>query len=447
MAKPYKESGVWSFRLRIRGEDNYRTGFATEALARGESDKLRHALKNTGKPAHKGPWKTSLGEALTDYGREHLPRLKGGEQEAVRINRYLRLAGLPILKLFSVEDEAQITEKSVVYWRVELAVARGPRKIPQGLSAHRQEQAQTTQRSDALRKRLAGGPVADIGSHDIQTLIDNAVTEGKGASTIRLEHALLRHFFNYALHTWKWPLVGGNPALNRELPDLDNARDRVLNNREWKLIGLALEQTRNPYVSNALALLLESAMRCSEALVRVRWQDFNEETCLLMLRKTKAGWRKVPLNPGAMDVMHLLREHAVSFGPVSPAMPVFRLTYEALRAAWTRVCERAGVEGVQLHDLRHTSATRFALELHGNMPVLKIITGHKTDSQLMRYINIKPEAVSRLMHGRPLNHDDAPAGLHVIRAEVVRPLPGAPSLQPQDLPANVVAFVRRGAGP
>lgn len=50
MAKPYKESGVWSFRLRIQGEDIYRTGFATEALARREADNLRHALKNTGKP-------------------------------------------------------------------------------------------------------------------------------------------------------------------------------------------------------------------------------------------------------------------------------------------------------------------------------------------------------------------------------------------------------------
>lgn len=446
MAKPFKEGRSWSFRLRIKGEDVYRCGFATEALARREADILRHALKFTGKPAHQGPWKTTLGEALIDYGLEHLPRLKGAVQDAVRINRFLRLVGLPTLKALALQEEAQANDKNVVFFRMEMVPAKEPRKIPQGLSAHRQKQALSTQRSDALRKRLAAMPVADITSHEIQTLINMAGQEHKGSATIRLEHAMLRHFFNHAIHTWKWPLVGGNPAVKRELPPVDNARDRVLSNKEWKVITEELQRTRNPYVSNAVALLLETAMRSSEALVQACWRDFDEEACLLTLRKAKAGWRNVPLGPGAMQVMAQLREHALSYGPVSPSTPLFHLTYEALRAAWNRVCERAKVEGVKLHDLRHTSATRFALELNGNMPVLKIITGHKTDSQLLRYINIKSEDVSRLLHGRPLTHDNAPAGLHVIRAELVRPLPGAPSLQQENLPANVIAFGRRGTG-
>jgi hypothetical protein len=41
MAKPYKEGSTWTFRLRIKGEDVYRNGFATEALARREADVLR----------------------------------------------------------------------------------------------------------------------------------------------------------------------------------------------------------------------------------------------------------------------------------------------------------------------------------------------------------------------------------------------------------------------
>lgn len=447
MAKPYKEGSTWSFRLRIKGDDVYRSGFATEAIARREADILRHELKYAGKPAHKGPWKTTLGEALIDYALEHLPHLKGAVQDAVRINRFLRLACLPTLKVIELEEDANVTDKSVVYFRIELVEANELRKIPQGLSAHRQKQALSTERSDKLRKQLAEMTVADISAHNIQMLIDAAGKEGKGAATIRLEHAMLRHFFNHAIHTWNWPLPDGNPAVKRELPPVDNARDRVLTNKEWGAITEAMNLTRNPYVSYAVALLLETAMRSSEALVAASWQDFDEEACLLTLTKAKAGWRNVPLGPGAMQVMGKLREHAQSYGPLSPSTPLFQLTYEALRAAWHRVCERAGVVGVLLHDLRHTAATRFTLELNGNMPVLKVITGHKTDSQLLRYINIKPTDVSRLLHGRPLTHDDAPAGLHVIRAEVVRPLPGAPFLQQEDLPANVVAFSRRGAGP
>lgn len=447
MAKPYREGATWSFRLRIKGEDVYRNGFATEALAREQADNLRINLKYGGKPAHKGPWKTTLGEALIDYGLEHLPHLKGAVQDAVRINRFLRLVGLPILRAIELEEEAHTNDKKVVHFRMELVSANEPRKIPQGLGAHRQRQADSTRRGDALRKRLAGMCVADITSHDIQTLIDTARQEGKGAATIRLEHAMLRHFFNHAIYTWKWRLEGGNPAVKRKLPPVDNARDRVLSNKEWKAITEALRKTQNPYVSNAVALLLETAMRSSEALVHACWGDFDEEACLLTLTKAKAGWRNVPLGPGAMQVMGTLREHALSHGPLSPSTPLFHMTYDALYAAWGRVCKRAKVEGVKLHDLRHTSATRFALELNGNMPVLKIITGHKTDSQLLRYINIKPADVSRLLHGRPLTHDEAPAGLHVIRAELVRPLPGAPSIRQEDLPANVVPLRMRRTTP
>ena len=63
----------------------------------------------------------------------------------------------------------------------------------------------------------------------------------------------------------------------------------------------------------------------------------------------------------------------------------------------------------------------------------------------LRYINIKPDDVARLLQGRPLSHDNAPAGLRVIRAEGVRVLPGSPEQQARDLPENVVPLRRRQA--
>jgi hypothetical protein len=51
--------------------------------------------------------------------------------------------------------------------------------------------------------------------------------------------------------------------------------------------------------------------------------------------------------------------------------------------------------------------------------------------------------VVRLLHGRPLDHDSAPAGLRVIRAEGVHPLVGAPLPSSQDLPVNVIPLTRR----
>lgn len=449
MAKPYRtgssRGSTWAFRLRVEGQDIYRQGFKTESEAAKELAKLRALVKSQGNPTRRGPWGTSLAQALLEYGLERLPGLKGADQEARRINRYLRLAGLPTLRVIPLSEEERGSESATVLCRVELEAPVANRVIAQGLHGHRERQAERGAKADRVRMRLAHMTFADIRTHDVQELVRALREQGAAAASIRLEIAPLRQCFNYARKTWNWKLEQGNPVSGCDIPKTDNARDRVLTNSEWAQICEHLPGSKNPYFAHALALLLESAMRCSEALVHICWKDLDPEAGLLRLRTAKAGKRQVPLTLGALDVLRQLREHALSAGPLHPDMRILRLSYESLKAAWTRVCERAGVQGVRLHDLRHTSATRFALELNGSMPVLKIITGHKTDSQLLRYINIKPDDVARLLQGRPLSHDNAPAGLRVIRAEGVRVLPGSPEQQARDLPENVVPLRRRQA--
>ena len=169
--------------------------------------------------------------------------------------------------------------------------------------------------------------------------------------------------------------------------------------------------------------------------------------CILRLETAKAGGREVPLSPAAMAILRLLKERA---GAVDPTARILPITYEALKAAWIKACRLAGIKDARIHDLRHTGATRYALEYHGNVPLLKVITGHKTDSQLARYVNVKADdAVSR-MHGKSLSDDNAPAGL---TAEKLRALFGeaeAEERKPDEtepLPGNVVRvdFGRRAA--
>lgn len=44
MAKPYKEGKGWAYRLRVVGEDIYRAGFKSEALARVHMEKVKVEL-------------------------------------------------------------------------------------------------------------------------------------------------------------------------------------------------------------------------------------------------------------------------------------------------------------------------------------------------------------------------------------------------------------------
>ncbi len=92
-------------------------------------------------------------------------------------------------------------------------------------------------------------------------------------------------------------------------------------------------------------------MRISAPLLYISWEDIDWDRCLLKLQDAKSGARDVPLSPGAIRILRILEaDRNAGDGGV-----IFPITYEAVKSAWTRAC--AGVDGVHIHDLRHTAAT------------------------------------------------------------------------------------------
>ena len=438
MAKPYQEGKSWSVRLRIKGQDIYLSGFRSEAAALKAATQKRQALNNIGKPSGLGPWRTTVGQSLQNYARERLPFLKGARQDANRINGYLRCLGLDVIQLSRPDPSEQGDDPKSAYWKVTLVPCPTQRAVPQGLHSHRDKQQRRTKDSDWHRARLARTMMSEVTAHQLQSLMDAMRQDGYEAATVALERASLRSLFNYSRRIWSWPEPIHNPASGLDMPKVDNARDRVLSNTEWDRLIAALQSGTNPYVAPALALLLQTTMRSSEVLLTARWEAIDWGRCVLTLGEAKAGCRDVPLSPAAMAVLHHLRERA---GEVDPRARILPLSYEALKAAWNRARIRAGIEDVNIHDLRHTGTTRFALEYHGNLPVLKLITGHKTDIQLQRYVNIKVDDVVRMMHGRKLSEDDAPAGLTTARlAKIFRGASGTVAADDATLPDNVLRF-------
>lgn len=438
MAKPYQEGKSWSIRLRIQGQDIYLSGFASAAAALKAATKQRHALENLGKPIGLGPWRTSVAQALQKYALERLPFLKGARQDADRINRLLRSLGLDLIRLRRPAPAEPDDAPKNTYWIVELVPCPPNRAVPQGLHTHREQQQRRTKNSDWHRAKLARTMMAEVTPHQLQALMDEMRKEGYEAATIALERAGLRSLFNHAMRSWAWPEPSRNPASGLVMPKVDNGRDRVLSNAEWDRLIAALQGSANPYIAPALALLLQTTMRSSEVLLTACWEAIDWNRCILKLGQAKAGARDVPLSPAAIAVLRQLKEQT---GATDPQARILPISYEALKAAWNRARDRAGIENANLHDLRHTGATRFALEFHGNLPVLKLITGHKTDVQLQRYVNVKVDDVVRMMHNRPLSEDDAPAGLTTARlAEIFKGGPEAVAADDATLPDNVVRF-------
>lgn len=381
MAKPYREGRGWSIRAQHRGEEIYRSGFASAATAKRFVEERKVAIDQLGRSAHGGPERTVLAVALSDYALERLPYLKGARQDAQRINNYLRSCNLPVVRLTPEanptgdESGKDAPPKSKIrYWVVAL-VEEVVRPIPNSLKRHRTGQAQAAATVQRERQRLAAMRVSEITRHHVQSLINAMRDAAYDAATIEKERAELRRLFNYARNVWAWSAPQRNPASGLDMPTVDNRRERIVTNAEWDAILGALNGYRNFYVIPALNFMLHTAMRSSEQLMTACWEDVDWERRVLGLRDAKAGRRRVPLGPSAIDTLLALREavHARwakaggSPGQSTPgnAGRIFELSYEALKKAWTTACLSAGVENARLHDLRHTAATHYALEFMG----------------------------------------------------------------------------------
>lgn len=391
-ASPVKRGKTWDMRRRYKGHDLFVSGHKTAAAAQREMNEKVYQVDQLVKPFGAGPSKTTLAQALQDYAIERLPYMKGAPQEARRINAYLRPAGLRLLKVTKLERVADVAGKQGkgAHYAVELVAHTHERVIPNGLHAHRKALLTANANSDRRRAVLASTLMSDIARSDVQAFVKSMNDDKHSPSTVGLERAVLRALFNYARTQWNWVELRDNPATELKMVTVDNERTRVLSLREQTLLDEALNSCYNGMVAPTLTLLRETAMRASEPLQQARWRDVDWERRILTLSDSKSGKREVPLSPLAIEALQALQ-------PGDPDERVVRISYEALRAAWRRACERAGIEDLRIHDLRHTAATRMALK-SGNVFIVQALTGHKTFEMVARYVNVKASDVVDMMY-------------------------------------------------
>ena len=105
----------------------------------------------------------------------------------------------------------------------------------------------------------------------------------------------------------------------------------------------------------------------AQRILGLRWDDLNFDTGEMRLADSKTGARMVPLTVAAADVL--------TGPPRTPDNPwVFPGKKKGTRLvnindSWERVRRRASLDGVRLHDLRHSFASR-ALALGESLPMI-----------------------------------------------------------------------------
>ena len=186
---------------------------------------------------------------------------------------------------------------------------------------------------------------------------------------------------------------GSNPcrqvAMNRQ-----GRHERFLTDEEFRRLGRVLDEAEagggaEAHAAVAIRLLLLTGCRKSEVL-KLCWDDVDLAEREMRLPDSKTGPRTVQLSPAAAEV--LARAPRVEGNPhVVPGMrPGTRMC--DLQRPWERIRKRAGLEGLRLHDCRHSFASR-ALALGESLPTIGKLLGHSHMKTTARYAHLARDSV------------------------------------------------------
>ena len=170
--------------------------------------------------------------------------------------------------------------------------------------------------------------------------------------------------------------------------------ERFLTEDEFGRLGAALDaveaEGRIPVqAAAALRLLMLTGCRSGEVL-GLRWEDVALERNEVRLRDSKTGPRVVPLSTAAARVLAGIPRRGDNPWVIAGAAPDTRLTH--ISYYWYRVRERAGLDDVRLHDLRHSFASR-ALALGEDLAMIGKLLGHKKIQTTARYAHLARDSV------------------------------------------------------
>ena len=170
--------------------------------------------------------------------------------------------------------------------------------------------------------------------------------------------------------------------------------ERFLTEDEFRRLGRAVDdleaEGRVPvHVAGAIRLLTLTGCRSGEVLT-LKWEDVALERNEIRLRDSKTGPRIVPLSPAAALVLADLPRLANNPWVIAGREPGERQKH--LAYYWFQVRERAGLENVRLHDLRHSFASR-ALALGEDLTMIGRLLGHRKIQTTARYAHLARDSV------------------------------------------------------
>ena len=196
--------------------------------------------------------------------------------------------------------------------------------------------------------------------------------------------AMLHKAFALAV---RWKMCADNPVRGIE-HNREHARRRYMTPDELARIVEALAEFPDRDIADALRLLLLTGARRNEVLA-MKWADVD---------LTAGTWSKPPAStkqnaphsvPLSAPARQLLAERGDRKAPDEYVFPGTGTKRHLVNVhdAWQRICKTTGIEGLRIHDLRHSFASQLASTGH-SLSLIGALLGHTQPQTTARYAHL-----------------------------------------------------------
>ena len=145
------------------------------------------------------------------------------------------------------------------------------------------------------------------------------------------------------------------------------------------------------YASAALRLLILTGARLREIL-HAKWEQVDVERGIIFLSDSKTGKKPLYLSAAAHEVLADIPR--IEGNPHVIAGAKDGAPRSDLKKPWAAVSRAAGLEGVRIHDLRHSFAS-FGAGASLGLPIIGKLLGHSQPGTTARYAHLDADPMRR----------------------------------------------------